>query len=186
MGVKRIFRKDQRAKELLSPKKGKESAGMLQPSLPVFIPPALKYEMEFVPKMNAAQFMQQMEPLIQRYGEQLIQGVLDQIARELKAALDQALRAPVWAWNDGARDIVDTGALMASGQVLTTGLQLSVVYGADYAMLVHNGGYIYPYGNKNLQPIFLPGRPWIRSVLFGGGPVEQFDFTAALNRALGG
>ena len=183
--VERIYRKDSVAKELLSPKKGKQSAGLLQPSLPVFIPPAIDVEFEFKPKMTAAQFMDSIEPLIKRYGEDKIRSVLGQIAMELKTALDQALRAPVWAFNDGARDIFDTGALMASGQVLTNGLQLTVIYGAEYAMLVHNGGYIYPYGNKNLQPIFLPGRPWIRSVLFGGGPVPQFDFTEALKRALG-
>ena len=185
MAVERKYRKDSVAKELLSPKKGQESAGFMQPALPVFIPPALDIQMEFKPKMTAAQFMDSIEPLIKRYGEDQIKSVLSQIGRELKLALDQALRAPVWAFNDGARDIFDTGALMASGQVITSGLQLTVVYGADYAMLVHNGGYIYPYGNKNLQPIFLPGRPWIRSVLFGGGPVPQFDFTAALERALG-
>lgn len=124
-----------------------------------------------------------LEPVIQKFGEDAIAGELQQIAGELKMALDAALEAPVWAWSGGARDIYDTGALKASGTVLIKGLEIVVNYSAPYATLVHNGGYIFPYGNKSAQPIFLPGRPWVRSVLYGGGPVPQFDFVGAIQKA---
>lgn len=124
-----------------------------------------------------------LEPVIQKFGEEAISSELQQIALELKAALDAALEAPVWAWSGGARDIYDTGELKASGTVLIKGLEIVVNYSAPYATLVHNGGYIFPYGNKAAQPIFLPGRPWVRSVLYGGGPVPQFDFISAIQKA---
>lgn len=124
-----------------------------------------------------------LQPVIEKFGEDAIKAELQQISAELKMALDAALDAPVWAWNGGARDIYDTGALKASGTVEIRGLEIIVRYSAPYATLVHNGGYIYPYGNKSAQPIFLPGRPWVRSVLYGGGPVPQFDFVGAIQRA---
>ena len=99
------------------------------------------------------------------------------IAAGLKQELDAALKSPVWAWTSGNRDIYDTGELMDSGKVVAMGDRLSVSYSAPYAMLIHNGGYIHPYGNLKARPIYLPGRPWVSSVLYGGGPVPKFDPT---------
>ena len=117
-------------------------------------------------------------------GEEAIDMVLGKLALEVKAALDAAIKAPVWAWSSGSRDIFNTGELMQSGKVTVTGDGIQVSYSAPYANLVHNGGYIYPYGNKKLRPIYLPGRPWVTSVLQGGGPVKAFDFVGFFNKNL--
>lgn len=93
------------------------------------------------------------------------------IAQDLKRALDAAVEFD--GWNGG--DLVDTGELMDSGSVIVNENGITIAYDAPYAALIHYGGYIHPYGNVNLR-IYLPPRPWIESVLFGGGPVTQFDF----------
>jgi len=116
-----------------------------------------------------------------------VKKALKGVAVDLKRALDAALKSSAWRWpTGGSRDIYDTGALLSSGSVTVNGYSLAVKYGASYASIVHNGGYIFPYGNKNLRPIYLPGRPWITSTLYGGGPVPQFDFNASLKRYLRG
>ena len=109
-----------------------------------------------------------------------INTLMGKLTKEVKSALDAALKAPVWAWNDGARDIFDTGELARSGSVTASPDGIIVSYSAPYANLIHNGGYIQPYGNKSARPVYLPGRPWIDSVLYGGGPVPQFDFDGFL------
>lgn len=109
-----------------------------------------------------------------------INRLMSKLTKEVKSALDAALRAPVWTWNGGARDIFDTGELARSGSVTAGPDGIIVSYSAPYANLVHNGGYIRPYGNKSARPVYLPGRPWIDSVLYGGGPVPQFDFDGFL------
>ena len=116
--------------------------------------------------------------------QEAIDQVLNKLAKEVKAALDAAIRSPVWAWSSGSRDIFNTGELMQSGSVTVSGSGIQVSYSAPYANLVHNGGYIYPYGNKKLRPIYLPGRPWERSVLQGGGPVKPFDFADFFDKNL--
>jgi len=105
-----------------------------------------------------------------------IKRMTSSLAAELSKALEDALKASVWSWTGGTRDIYDTGELARSGSVTATGDGITVVYSAPYANIVHNGGYIYPYGNKGARPIYLPPRPWVTSVLYGGGPVPQFDF----------
>lgn len=115
----------------------------------------------------------------------VIKDAMKGVRLDLKAALDKALKSAVWGWIDGARDIYDTGELLNSGQVIVSGTQIAVSYSAPYASIVHDGGYIFPYGNKKARPIYLPGRPWIASTLYGGGPVPQFDFKASLMRHLG-
>lgn len=111
-----------------------------------------------------------------------IDSVTGQLAEEVEQALGAALRAGVWAWREGSRDIYDTGELERSVSVTATSDGISVSYSAPYANIVHNGGYIYPYGNKNARPVYLPPRPWVSSVLYGGGPVPQFDFDDFLKR----
>lgn len=115
--------------------------------------------------------------------EQKIARAMRGVQADLKNALDSALKSSAWKWRGGgARDIYDTGRLLDSGKVVLDGTRLSIVYTAPYASIVHDGGYIFPYGNKNRRPIYLPGRPWISSTLYGGGPVPKFDFRASLLR----
>lgn len=160
-------------------KKEKLKHGFVLPvSLPV-LPFALQFGYEASPMSEFSSFL---KPYIQAFGEEMVQKKLDAVAVQLKMALDAALDAPVWAWNSGVRDIVDTGALKASGVVVVRPLELQVYYTAPYAMLVHNGGYIQPYGNASARPLYLPPRPWIKSVLYGGGPVPRFDLVDALAR----
>ena len=97
------------------------------------------------------------------------------IAIELKAALDDAINASVWQAAGGTADIVDTGELRESGQVIATSTGIEVSYSAPYALLVHYGGYITPYGNTYAQKVYLPARPWLESVMLGGGPVPRFN-----------
>ncbi len=101
--------------------------------------------------------------------------MMPKAALALKKRLDMALMAPVWSWSGGARDIFDTGALAASGSVTWNGKSLVINYLAPYADIVHNGGYIFPYGNKSARPVYLPGRPWISAVLDGGGPIPRWS-----------
>ena len=107
-----------------------------------------------------------------------------QLIEELTRALTAALRSSVWAWNDGARDIYDTGRLANSVNISMSSGSLVVKYDAPYANIVHNGGYIFPYGNELARPVYLPPRPWIDSVLYGGGPVPRFDFNEFFGRNL--
>jgi len=93
------------------------------------------------------------------------------IVQDLKNALDAAMSSEAWSGGD----LIDTGALMDSGSVSVNERGVTISYDAPYAALIHYGGYIHPYGNVNLR-VYLPPRPWIESVLFGGGPVAQFDF----------
>jgi phage gpG-like protein len=97
------------------------------------------------------------------------------IAVDLKAALDAAIRSGVWSTPSGSADIYETGELMSSGSVTVDANGVTIAYSAPYAALVHFGGYINPYGNTSVK-VYLPPRPWIESVMFGGGPVPAFDF----------
>jgi len=106
--------------------------------------------------------------------EQAVTRASQRIAFDLKEALSAALMSDVWQTPSGAADIYDTGQLMESGTVVSTGRGLTIAYTAPYASLVHFGGYIHPYGNLNAR-VYLPPRPWIQSVLSGNGPVPQFD-----------
>jgi hypothetical protein len=100
---------------------------------------------------------------------------LEKIKGPLTEALNQSMQAS-WGWTEGARDIVDTGELMKSLKIEINGTNISITYDSPYAMLVHYGGYIMPYGNNSIERIYVPGRPWIDAVLNGGGPVPQFNF----------
>jgi hypothetical protein len=102
---------------------------------------------------------------------QAINRASGRIAVDLKEALDGSIAND--AWGDGG--LVDTGALRDSGSVTINENGLTIAYDAPYASLLHYGGYIHPYGNVNLR-VYLPPRPWVESVLFGGGPVPVFDF----------
>jgi hypothetical protein len=101
---------------------------------------------------------------------------------ELKTALDNAMSASVWGEN--STDIIDTGELQSSLQIKISGDRLDIGYYADYAALVHYGGYVLPYGNPNAARVYIAGRPWVESVLFDGGPVDRYDFQALWERTL--
>lgn len=109
--------------------------------------------------------------------------------RIIREALDGAMSANAWGWRDGARDIVDTGELRDSLVFERDADGISFFYTAPYAAFVHNGGYIQPYGNANLDAVYVPGRPWVDAVMQGGGPVPSVDlddlYGDAIKRALG-
>jgi phage gpG-like protein len=108
--------------------------------------------------------------IINRF-EAAIDRANNKIAFDLKKALDDAIRSGVWQ----GTDIFETGSLMESGTVIVGANGVTVSYDAPYAAIVHYGGYINPYGDVNRR-IYLPPRPWLESVMLGGGPVAQFNF----------
>lgn len=106
------------------------------------------------------------------------------ITTKLIAALDDAMAASVWQAIGGTGDIVDSGALRNSLEVSATQGKITIRYEEDYAALVHYGGYITPYGNPSIEKVYIPPRPWVQSVLQGGGPVAPVDFPATYKEAL--
>jgi len=103
------------------------------------------------------------------------------IANRLGNALDEAMMSSAWA---SGKDIVDTGKLKNSLVITTTSGGISLNYGEPYAALVHYGGYITPYGNEKLEKVYIAGRPWVDSVLRGGGPVPRFNFEEIYREAI--
>lgn len=118
-----------------------------------------------------------------------IEGV-EMAATQLQKALYASLQASVWDWPrttvrqngstvDSPRNIVDTGALLASQKVSSghkvTKSFLSITYGVPYASLVHYGGAVLPYGNMNADTKILPARPWVTAVLEGTHGQEKVD-----------
>jgi hypothetical protein len=106
---------------------------------------------------------------------------------DLVAAYDTALKAAIrssnWETPSGRADIVDSGELLRSQQLEINGTKITVSYSAPYANLVEFGGYINPYGNKNVR-VYLPPRPWVRSVLFGGNGISPVDIETIVGLAL--
>jgi phage gpG-like protein len=118
----------------------------------------------------------------------------------LSRALDNAMQAEVWKWPNSTlresgtivsspRDIVDTGTLMQSKKISTafsvTKTTISVYYNNPYAMLVHYGGMVRPYGNVLAATKQIPARPWIRAVMKGGVPsIEPYDFNKVLREQI--
>ena len=98
------------------------------------------------------------------------------IAEELELALGLAMEEKVWQWDYGDGDIVQFGNLRDSLVIEATEEEISIAYMEEYAAIVHFGGYIHLYGNIHTK-VYMPARPWIKSVLIGGGPVDKFDFT---------
>jgi phage gpG-like protein len=105
-------------------------------------------------------------------------------AEALENALNIAMQSSSWGWRDGSRDIVDTGELMRSLEIIKGQDGLSVSYSSPYAELVHYGGYIVPYGNDSISKVYIPGRPWMDAVLEGGGPVPSVDLSAIYEEAI--
>ena len=103
------------------------------------------------------------------------------IADRIGEALDDAMESS--AWGTG-KNIIDTGQLKDSLAVTATASGITIKYAAPYAAIVHYGGYVVPYGNPSLSKIYIPGRPWVDSVLRGGGPVPAFDFESVYREAM--
>lgn len=78
---------------------------------------------------------------------------------------------------------VDTGKLKSSASVRFANGQIIVDYDVDYALFVHEGGYVTPYGNPNASKVFIPGRPWVQAA-FARLPMEEI-IGKAVKRALG-
>lgn len=97
------------------------------------------------------------------------------VANKLSQALDEAIMASVWQWTDDTRDIYDTGELMESKDVTYNRVTGSIMieYGADYAGIVHEGGYVASGYNPDVL-IYYPGRPWIRATLEGTNGLRKF------------
>ncbi len=106
------------------------------------------------------------------------------ITTRLIDTLDAAMASSIWQTIGGTGDIVDSGELKNSLEVRAERGKITIQYKEDYAMLVHHGGYIAPYGNLNVEKIYLPPRPWVHSVLYGGVPVTPVDFPAVYREAL--
>lgn len=121
------------------------------------------------PGLGASQILPRFEAAINRASQR--------IATDLEAVLGAALSSNVWQTPSGRADIIDSGELLSSGSVTIDQSGVTIAYTAPYAALVHYGGYINPYGNASTR-VYLPPRPWVESVLFGGGPVPQFDFVS--------
>jgi len=104
---------------------------------------------------------------------------MEVIALRLKEALDEAMNANVWQWISDTRDIIDTGALRESGRVSynRSSQNISIIYGEEYAAIVHYGGYVKSGYNSDVQ-IYYPARPWIQAVLTGTNGIAMFPFAA--------
>lgn len=120
---------------------------------------------------------------VKRQLEAAANDALESIALELDTLLTQSIQSSSWAWDNGTRDIVDTGALLDSQRVAVSGDSIVISYGVPYATFVHEGGYIQPYGNKNIEAVYIPARPWVDSVIYGTGPVPSIDMEGLVDRA---
>ena len=118
--------------------------------------------------------------------EEANSNAIPQIVDDLSDYLDNMMQAG-WGWIDGSRDIIDTGALMNSKQITITANGFLVSYSAPYVNIVHYGGYIQPYGNVNIDKMYLPARPWIAAT-FGqaAGPLPPFDIASSYYDAMAG
>ena len=118
---------------------------------------------------------------IEKYTIAEVNQALSMAKGEVADALNAAMSSTSWQWTTGgSRDIVDTGSLKDSLSITFAGGSFLISYSEPYAALVHWGGYIYPYGNRNAQKIYLPGRPWVEATMMGGGPVPQIEWDALI------
>jgi phage gpG-like protein len=86
----------------------------------------------------------------------------------LDKILQQAISANVWRLRNGIGDIISSGDLLRSQSIDLTSDGLRISYDVPYASLIHYGGYIKPYGNQDARLVYIPGRPWVQTVLDGG------------------
>lgn len=88
-------------------------------------------------------------------------------------------------WPSTSSDIISSGELLDSLNIQITTKGLSITFDAPYASIIHYGGYIVPYGNKNAERVYLAPRPFLDVILGrANGPVSSYDFQDALTRAI--
>lgn len=105
---------------------------------------------------------------------------LELLKAELTTRLDAAMS---YSWGEMG-DIIDTGELRDSLQIVISGIRIDINYNSPYANLIHYGGYVQPYGNLNIDKVYIPGRPWVTSVLSGEGPGGPIDLRGIYQEAL--
>ena len=106
----------------------------------------------------------------------------EKTASEIDTWLDEAIDAKIYDWPreterlngsivDSPRNIIDTEVLKKSKKLTTrygkTFGEVKIEYRARYASYVYYGAYIYPYGQKDRERVFTPGRPWVAYALTG-------------------
>lgn len=118
---------------------------------------------------------------------------MKEVSSELNGRFMDAMKSAVWVWprpskrgvggnslsniskkykkasynTNSPRSIVDSGALSDSGDFTNGYGSASWIWSVDYAAAVHDGAWIYPWGNQKAQKLLLPARPWTTAVLFG-------------------
>ena len=119
--------------------------------------------------------------------EQAFERVADELDGRFNAALDEKK----WAWprtsangKGTTRSINDTGGLVGSGDYDVNGLKAEWSWNKKYAAAVHDGAWIYPWGDKSKEKVELPPRPWTTAVLKGapGYSGETYDIGAAMQK----
>lgn len=99
---------------------------------------------------------------------------------DLKQKLAAAMASSAWG---EMGDIIDSGDLRDSLNLVINGSQIEVSYDSPYANLIHYGGYIVPYGNNKVDKVYIPGRPWVEAVFTGNGPVDPIDVPDIWNKS---
>lgn len=102
----------------------------------------------------------------------VIDRTIQRVAEDLEFKLDAAMASSLWG---EMGDIIDSGDLRDSLQVTVEGNSIQISYDSPYANLVHYGGYIAPYGNKSIEKVYIPARPWVEAVFVGNGPVDSIN-----------
>jgi hypothetical protein len=127
-----------------------------------------------------------------RRAEQAAERAMEIVLGELNAAFRESFDFKAWDWPrdlptrglDGTlaekakkyrqgkgkragnpRNLIDEGNLRRAASWQMSGkYQAAYKWSAEYATLVHQGGWIRPWGNDNVR-ILIPARPWTRAVL---------------------
>ena len=132
----------------------------------------IKMGFKFDVDLDKESNMKVIEQALLEYGKEKLPEVAKVIQSLLKAKLDEAISSS-WGWIEGSRDIIDTGELRNSLSLTLSDSTVNISYDSEHAAVVHNGGYIQPYGNPNADSVYLPARPWIAAVLGQApGPVQ--------------
>lgn len=105
----------------------------------------------------------------------IAEGCKTAIARAMAEALPRYLDSSIQS-----NDLIESGELKNSLSVALTPSGLEIRYSAPYAALMHEGGYITPYGNRNAGKVFIPGRPWIDEAI-AKMPVKVIAEQACVN-----
>jgi hypothetical protein len=131
--------------------------------------------------------------------EQLLREVVDEAWGRFSAFVDSELTRhitePKWHWPRGEnpRDIVDTGDLRKSQQMVINprpgAMETKFRWTVPYAPAVHDGA-VFKANDAEGNPRTMPARPWTREVLKDREKLQKvfkLNFTlAAKRRGLGG